>query len=123
MTAKEKSEAIQKYCDTHGCDDTCPLWDKISEDEYCFALDGSLPCDIDRNYSIIFGNDEVDRKNDEIKFVKVAHEEAVNKAVRAQLSLANLTVQSEIKLSEHPSWNTEDGLYIASVEVLKGDAE
>lgn len=79
MTREEKSAAIHDYCENRcreiGCDDTCPLH-IVGENEYCFTLDGFLPCNIDRNYSIIFGNDEVDRKNDEIKFAKVEHEEA-----------------------------------------------
>lgn len=78
MTREEKSAAIHDYCENRcreiGCDDTCPLH-IVGENEYCFTLDGSLPCNIDRNYSIVFGNDEVDLKNDEIEFIKVEHEE------------------------------------------------
>lgn len=51
MTIEEKAAALNEYCYTRTCSD-CPLYEAIPSTEACLGEDA----DIERNYSILFGN-------------------------------------------------------------------
>ena len=67
LTAEEKSRAVEDYCISIEADcNKCPIFKYIKHfNENCYTLDSEkFPCDIDRNYELVFGKPE-------INFVKV----------------------------------------------------
>ena len=54
MTIEEKRYILNKWCDEHSHCENCPLFDATSEDEPCF----SEGANIERNYAIVFGDNE-----------------------------------------------------------------
>ena len=57
MTIEEKSIEIEKYCDSMPSCSTCPIGSKYGR-FICFSDWEDYPNDIEKNYEIIFGNDE-----------------------------------------------------------------
>lgn len=76
MTVNEKTRVLQTYCESFEDCDGCPFWYEVGNGEHYCPIEGWLPHNIVRCYAILFRNDEIKPADDEIKFVKVEHEEA-----------------------------------------------
>lgn len=63
MTVEEKSKRVKEYCCARECDEDCPLCDL--PETACFELDSIKPEIVERNYKIIFG-DENEPYNDSV---------------------------------------------------------
>lgn len=64
MTREEKRTAIEKFCDKIACF-ACPLYEikEIrNQEENCYSESDNYPVNIDRNYSVLFG--EAEETND-----------------------------------------------------------
>ncbi len=74
LTAEEKSRAVEDYCISIESDcNKCPIFKYIKHfNENCYTLDSKkFPCDIDRNYELVFGKPEINfvkvERNDEVE--------------------------------------------------------
>lgn len=82
LTAEEKSRAVEDYCISIESDcNKCPIFKYIKHfNENCYTLDSKkFPCDIDRNYELVFGKPEINfvkvERNDEVE--RMTYKEAI----------------------------------------------
>ena len=64
MTIEEKREKIRAYCIETWCDPNCPLYASVRDKgKRCWSyVKGGDHADIDKNYAILFGEDNSSRE-------------------------------------------------------------